>query len=134
MCPCTLSCICAACTICVQIAMFKEDFQAERNIRAEAVGKMDDMREEYETKIEEMRKDLTATRATLENTEQLLIIKQQQFREHLENVDKQQRDYQEKMESDLAAKAAQVKQYYKQTMAFKEQVQKKFITSNHCLN
>ena len=108
--------------------MFKEDFEAERNSRAEAVGKTDDVRKEYETKIEEMRKDLTATRATLENTEQLLIMKQQQFHEHLENVDKQHKDYQEKMESDLAAKAAQVKQYYKQTMTFKEQVSKLITT------
>ena len=103
---------CAACTICVQIAMFKEDFQAERNIRAEAVVKLDDMRKKYETKIEETRKDLSTTQAKLKNAEELLLIKQQQLHVQLENVMKQHKDYKEKMESDLAAKAAQVKHYY----------------------
>ena len=120
--PCTPLCICAACTICVQVTLFEEDFQTERNSRAEAVGKVDDVKKEYETKIEEMRKDLTATRAEAENLGQLLIMKQQQFHDHLEGIDEQHKDYQEKMESDLAAKAAQMKQYHKQTMAFKEQV------------
>ena len=69
--------------------MFKEDFEAERNSRAEAVGKMDDLRKEYETKIEGMKAELTTTKATLRNTEQLLITKQDQFCEHLENVDQQ---------------------------------------------
>ena len=102
--------------------MFKEDFQAERNSRAEAVVELDDMREKYETKIEEMRKECTDIKAKFENIEELLLIKRQKFHDHLETIDKQQKDYQEKMESDLAAKAAQVKQYHKQTMAFKEQV------------
>ena len=102
--------------------MFEEDFEAERNRRIEAYVKLDDTRKEYETKIEEMKKDLTTKRAEAENLGQLLIMKQQQFHDHLEGIDKQHKDYQEKMESDLAAKAAQVKQYHKQTMAFKEQV------------
>ena len=89
---------------------------------------MDDVRKEYETKIEEMRKEYTGIKDKFENIEELLLLKQQQFHEHLETIDQQHKDYQEKMESDLAAKAAQVKQYYKQTMAFKEQVSK-FITT-----
>ena len=102
--------------------MFEEDFEAERNGRIEAYVKLDDMKKEYETKIEEMKKDLSTKRAEAENLGQLLIMKQQQFRDHLETINEQHKDYQEKMESDLAAKAAQVKQYHKQTMAFKEQV------------
>ena len=112
MCPCTPSCICAACTTCVQIAMFGEDFQTERNSRAEAVGKMEDLRKECDKQIKEMKKDLTATKDILKNTEQLLLMKQQQFHDHLETIDQQQKDYQEKMELELAAKAAQVKHYY----------------------
>ena len=107
--------------------MFEEDFEAERNSRAEAVGKVDDVKKEYETKIEEMRKEYTDIKAKFENIEELLIMKQQQFHGHLEAIDEQHKDYQEKMESDLAAKAAQAKQYHKQTMAFKEQVQKFFL-------
>ena len=61
--------------------------------------------------------------ARAENLGQLLIMKQQQFHDHLEAIDEQHKDYQEKVESDLAAKAAQVKQYHKRTMAFKEQVE-----------
>ena len=98
--------------------MFEEDFKAERNRRIEAYVKLDDMKKEYE----EMKKDLSTKRAEAENLGQLLIMKQQQFHDHLEAIDKQHKDYQEKMELELAAKAAQVKQYYKQTMAFKEQV------------
>ena len=91
--------------------MFEEDFQLERNSRAEAVGKVDDVRQEYETKIEEMRKEHTDIKAKFENIEELLLLKKQQFHELLETIDQQQKDYQEKMESDLAAKAAQVKLY-----------------------
>ena len=99
--------------------MFEEDFEAERNRRIKAYVKLDDMKKEYE----EMKKDLSTKRAEVENVGQLLIVKQQQFHDHLETIDKQHKDYQEKMESDLAAKAAQVKQYHKQTMTFKEQVE-----------
>ena len=92
--------------------MFEEDFQLERNSRAEAVGNMDDLRKEYETKIEEMKKERTDIKAKFENIEELLVLKQQKFHDHLETIDQQCKDNQEKMESDLAAKAAQVKHYY----------------------
>ena len=37
--------------------MYEEDFQAERKSRAEAVGKIDDMRKECGAQIEELKKD-----------------------------------------------------------------------------
>ena len=101
----------------------KEDLSATR-------AKLDDMRREYETKSEKMKKENTGLRAKLNNTEDLLVLKQQQFYDYLDNQNKEHSNYKEKMESDLAAKAALVKE---QTMAFKEQV-KKLITPNHCLN
>ena len=75
--------------------MFKEDFEAERKSRAEAFGKMDDLKQEYERCIEKMKKEGTGRRAKLE---ELLLKEQQQFHEYLEEV-----------KSDLAAKATQVK-------------------------
>ena len=68
--------------------MYEEDFQAERKSRAEAVGKIDDVRKECGAQIEELKKD------------------------------------QEKIESELVAKATEVEQCYVQIMSLKEQVNK----------
>ena len=83
--------------------MYEEDFQAERKSRAEAVGKMDDMRKECGAQIEELKKALALAQ------------------EHLEAVNKEHKDYQEKIESELVAKATE---YYVQIMSLKEQVNK----------
>ena len=107
--------ICTSQTGCVrvQMEMFEKKFETEKRSRAEADGKMEAaVRKEYETKMKEMKKDLRVTEVALENTEQLLVLNGDQFRAHMEQVGREQRDYQEKMESELA----------KQTLDFKEQV------------
>ena len=102
--------------------MFEEDFEAERKSRAAAVGKMNDLRREYRERVEEMEKELTASKAAREHMAQLFTVKQEEFQAHLEDLEREHRDYQEKMESEVVAKASQVQQYHMQVMAFEEQV------------